>query len=171
MLTKIVLIGPPGAGKSSVGRALSKELSMPFIDSDSEVEKIAGKKISEIFVDDGEQIFRKMEVDVVSKLLTDFSGVIALGGGAPITVETQHKLESCDFPIVFIDVSISQAANRVGFNKDRPLLLINPRQQWLNLMNDRRPIYERLATVIVSSDNKKPAEVAKIISEKLKSKL
>ena len=171
MLTKIVLIGPPGAGKSSVGRALSKELSMPFIDSDSEIEKLTGKTISEIFVDDGEQIFRKLEVDVVSKLLTDFTGVIALGGGAPITMETQHKLESYDFPIVFIDVSISQAANRVGFNKNRPLLLINPRQQWLNLMNERRPIYERLATEIVSSDNKKPVEVAKIISEKLKSKL
>jgi shikimate kinase len=171
MLTKIVLIGPPGAGKSSVGRALSKELSMPFIDSDSEIEKAAGKTISEIFVDDGEQVFRKMEVEIVSKLLTDFTGVIALGGGAPITLETQQKLESIDFPIIFIDVSISQAATRVGFNKDRPLLLINPRQQWLNLMNDRRPIYERLASEIVSSDNKKPVEVAKIISEKLKSKL
>ena len=146
MLTKIVLIGPPGAGKSSVGRALSKELSMPFIDSDSEIEKAAGKTISEIFVDDGEQVFRKMEVEIVGKLLTDFTGVIALGGGAPITLETQQKLESSDFPIIFIDVSISQAANRVGFNKDRPLLLINPRQQWLNLMNDRRPIYERLAS-------------------------
>ena len=144
---------------------------MPFIDSDSEIEKAAGKTISEIFVDDGEQVFRKMEVEIVSKLLTDFTGVIALGGGAPITLETQQKLESIDFPIIFIDVSISQAANRVGFNKDRPLLLINPRQQWLNLMNDRRPIYERLASEIVSSDNKKPVEVAKIISEKLKSKL
>ena len=171
MLTKIVLIGPPGAGKSSVGRALSKEISMPFIDSDSEIEKVAGKTISEIFVDDGEQVFRKMEFEIVSKLLTDFTGVIALGGGAPITLETQQKLDSSDFPIIFIDVSISQAANRVGFNKDRPLLLINPRQQWLNLMNDRRPIYERLASEIVSSDNKKPVEVAKIISEKLKSKL
>jgi len=171
MLTKIVLIGPPGAGKSSVGRALSKELSMPFIDSDIEIEKAAGKTISEIFVDDGEKVFRKMEVEIVSKLLTDFTGVIALGGGAPITLETQQKLESSDFPIIFIDVSISQAANRVGFNKDRPLLLINPRQQWLNLMNDRRPIYERLASEIVSSDNKKPVEVAKIIIEKLKSKL
>ena len=171
MLTKIVLIGPPGAGKSSVGRALSKELSMPFIDSDSEIEKVAGKTISVIFVDDGEHVFRKMEVEIVSKLLTDFTGVIALGGGAPITLETQQKLDSSDFPIIFIDVSISQAANRVGFNKDRPLLLINPRQQWLNLMNDRRPIYERLASEIVSSDNKKPVEVAKIISEKLKSKL
>ena len=171
MLNKIVLIGPPGAGKSSIGRSLSKEMNMPFIDSDSEIEKIAQKRISEIFVDDGEQAFRKIEVEVVSDLLKDFSGVIALGGGAPMNAEIQSKLEKSDFPVIFIDVSISQAANRVGFNKDRPLLLINPRQQWMNLMTERRPIYERLATNTVSSDNNKPAEVAKIIREKLVSKL
>ena len=171
MLNKIVLIGPPGAGKSSIGRSLSKEMNMPFIDSDSEIEKIAQKKISEIFVDDGEQAFRKIEVEVVSNLLRNFSGVIALGGGAPMNAEIQIKLEKSDFPVIFIDVSISQAANRVGFNKDRPLLLINPRQQWMNLMSERRPIYERLATDTVSSDNNKPAEVAKIIREKLVSKL
>ena len=171
MLNKIVLIGPPGAGKSSIGRSLSKEMNMPFIDSDSEIEKIAQKRISEIFVDDGEQAFRKIEVEVVSNLLRNFSGVIALGGGAPMNAEIQIKLEKSDFPVIFIDVSISQAANRVGFNKDRPLLLINPRQQWMNLMSERRPIYERLATDTVSSDNNKPAEVAKIIREKLVSKL
>jgi len=169
MLNKIVLIGPPGAGKSSIGRSLSKEMGMPFIDSDSEIEKIAQKKISEIFVDDGEPAFRKIEVEVVSSLLRDFSGVI--GGGAPMNTEIQSKLEKSDFPVIFIDVSISQAANRVGFNKDRPLLLINPRQQWMNLMSERRPIYERLATDTVSSDNNKPAEIAKIIREKLVSKL
>jgi shikimate kinase len=171
MLNKIVLIGPPGAGKSSIGRSLSKEMNMPFVDSDSEIEKITQKKISEIFIDDGEPAFRKIEVEVVSNLLRDFSGVIALGGGAPINAEIQSKLERSDFPIIFIDVSISQAANRVGFNKDRPLLLINPRQQWMNLMSERRPIYERLATDTVSSDSNKPAEVAKIIREKLVSKL
>ena len=171
MVNKIVLIGPPGAGKSSIGRSLSKEMNMPFIDSDSEIEKIAQKKISEIFVDDGEQAFRKIDVEVVSNLLRNFSGVIALGGGAPMNAEIQIKLEKSDFPVIFIDVSISQAANRVGFNKDRPLLLINPRQQWMNLMSERRPIYERLATDTVSSDNNKPAEVAKIIREKLVSKL
>jgi shikimate kinase len=171
MLNKIVLIGPPGAGKSSIGRSLSKEMNMPFVDSDSEIEKITQKKISEIFIDNGEPAFRKIEVEVVSNLLRDFSGVIALGGGAPINAEIQSKLERSDFPIIFIDVSISQAANRVGFNKDRPLLLINPRQQWMNLMSERRPIYERLATDTVSSDSNKPAEVAKIIREKLVSKL
>jgi shikimate kinase len=97
--------------------------------------------------------------------------VIALGGGAPINLQIKNTLEKADFPIIFIDVSISQAATRIGFNKDRPLLLINPRQQWMNLMSERRPIYEHLATDIVSSDSHKPAEVAKIISEKLASKI
>ena len=80
-------------------------------------------------------------------------------------------LEKADFPIIFIDVSISQAANRIGFNKDRPLLLINPRQQWMNLMSERRPVYEKLATDTVSSDSKKPHEVAKVIVEKIKAKI
>jgi shikimate kinase len=168
MLKKIVLIGPPGAGKSSIGKALAKELNLNFIDSDSEIEKISHKKISEIFIEDGEPAFRLLEVDVVRKVLSDFDGVISLGGGAPINKEIQEVLEDVDYPVVFIDVSIAQAATRIGFNKDRPLLLVNPRQQWISLMNDRRPIYEKLASQTISSDNQKPHEVAKQISDKLK---
>jgi shikimate kinase len=171
MLSKIVLIGPPGAGKSSIGKALAKQLSLPFIDSDSEIEKSVGKKISEIFVDHGEPYFRDIEVKKVKQLLQDFSGVITLGGGAPINAEITQMLESASYPVIFIDVSISQAAIRIGFNKDRPLLLINPRQQWINLMNKRRPIYEKLATNTVSSDSKKPHEVAKVIVEMIKAKI
>ena len=171
MLKKIVLIGPPGAGKSSIGKALAKELNLNFIDSDSEIEKISHKKISEIFIEDGEPAFRLLEVDVVRKVLADFDGVISLGGGAPINAEIQEVLEDADYPVVFIDVSIAQAATRIGFNKDRPLLLVNPRQQWISLMNDRRPIYEKLASQTISSDNQKPHEVAKQISDKLKATL
>ncbi|MEY3890037.1 MAG: hypothetical protein RLY62_219 [Actinomycetota bacterium] len=171
MFNKIVLIGPPGAGKTSIGKALSKELSMAFADSDSEIERSVNKKISDIFVDEGEEVFRKIEVDVVSKLLSQFDGVIALGGGAPINPEIQELLGSAQYPVIFIDVSISQAAIRIGFNKDRPLLLINPRQQWLHLMSERRPIYEKLASVTVSSDSQKPSEVARSITERIKSKI
>lgn len=171
MLKKIVLIGPPGAGKSSIGKALAKELSLNFIDSDSEIEKISHKKISEIFIEDGEPAFRLLETDVVRKILADFDGVISLGGGAPINKEIQDLLVDANYPVVFIDVSIAQAATRIGFNKDRPLLLVNPRQQWISLMNERRPIYEKLASQTISSDNQKPYEVAKQISDKLKATL
>ena len=171
MLKKIVLIGPPGAGKSSIGKALAKELNLNFIDSDSEIEKISHKKISEIFIEDGEPAFRLLEVDVVRKVLADFDGVISLGGGAPINKEIQEVLQDANYPVVFIDVSIAQAAIRIGFNKDRPLLLVNPRQQWISLMNNRRPIYEKLASQTISSDNQKPHEVAKQISDKLKATL
>ena len=171
MIKKVVLIGPPGAGKSTIGKALAKEIVTEFIDSDSEIERITGKKISDIFVEEGEAVFRKTEVEVVTALLDGFEGVIALGGGAPINTQIQEALTGVDFPVIFIDVSISQAANRIGFNKDRPLLLINPRQQWMNLMSERRPIYEKLASQTVNSDSQKPHEVAKLISEKLKAKL
>jgi shikimate kinase len=171
MTKKIVLIGPPGAGKTSIGKALSKELGLAFIDSDAEIERISGKTISEIFVDQGEAVFRKTEVETVTRILAEFEGVVALGGGAPINPEIQKVLLNSEYPVIFIDVSISQAANRIGFNKDRPLLMINPRQQWLHLMSERRPIYEKLATITVSSDNSKPAEVAKTITDKIVSKL
>ena len=171
MIKKVVLIGPPGAGKSTIGKALAKEIATEFVDSDSEIERITGKKISDIFVEEGEAVFRKTEVEVVTALLDGFEGVIALGGGAPINTQIQEALTGVDYPVIFIDVSISQAANRIGFNKDRPLLLINPRQQWMNLMSERRPIYEKLASQTVNSDSQKPHEVAKLINEKLKAKL
>jgi len=160
---KIVLIGPPGAGKSTVGKALAKELDCGFVDSDKEIEVKNNKKIIDIFVEDGEAAFRVMEEAVVTELLREFQGVVALGGGAPMNQEIEKILSKASYPVVFLDVSISQAANRVGFNKERPLLLINPRQQWMNLMSTRRATYERLAKEIISTDSKKPIEVAKEI--------
>lgn len=167
---KIILIGPPGAGKSTVGKALAKKMNCTFADTDRLIEAEVGKKISEIFVESGEEIFRDHEARTVKNSLSNFDGVLALGGGAPINPESQKLLDETKSTIVFLDVSLSQAANRVGFNRERPLLLVNPRQQWQELMNTRRPIYEKLADVKISTDSVKPQEVAEQIVKWLSSK-
>lgn len=162
----IILIGPPGAGKTSVGKALAKKLSLNFLDSDKVVEEKSGKSISEIFITDGEPAFREMERAAVIDLIENQDGVIALGGGSVMDLEVSKRLLPMA-NVVFLDVSISNAAPRVGFNRDRPLLLGNPRQQWIALMEKRRSTYEALAKTRVSTDNKKPVEVVEEIVKEL----
>lgn len=163
----IVLIGPPGAGKSTIGRLLAKKLNRTFVDTDEIIENRAGKTISDIFLEDGEPAFRSLEQEVVLEFLESKSCVVSLGGGAVLNKEVQLKLEGMP-EVIFLDVSISNAAPRIGFNRDRPLLLGNPRQQWLSLMEKRRPIYEHLATRTISTDNKKASEAAEEIAEVLR---
>lgn len=158
-MTTIVLIGPPGAGKSTVGKALSKRLNLNFIDTDQLVEERSGKSITEIFLDSGEAEFRSLERKVVLESLSKVNSVVSLGGGSVLDAEVQSQLRGMG-NVVFLDVSISNAAPRVGFNRERPLLLGNPRQQWLALMEKRRPIYESLAKIVVNTDNKKSNEIA-----------
>ena len=164
----VVLIGPPGSGKSTVGKALAKVLAVEFIDSDKVVENSVGKKISEIFIDQGETVFRDLEFTALTASLTHSSSVLSLGGGAPISTRAQDVLTAAGAPIVFLDVSLAVAAPRVGFNRDRPLLLGNPRAQWQSLYEMRRPIYEKLATVTIKVDTKKIDEIVKEIAEALK---
>jgi len=151
-MPQAVLIGPPGAGKSTVGKALAKSIGVGFLDSDTIIEKNAGKKISDIFVDEGEEVFRDLEYEALKACLLDNNCILALGGGAPIADRAQRLLIDSGAPIVFLDVSLSIAAPRVGFNRDRPLLLGNPRAQWQALYDLRRPIYEKLATITVKVD-------------------
>jgi shikimate kinase len=163
---QIILIGPPGAGKSSVGKLLAVELGRDFVDTDHLIETKSGKKISDIFLEDGEASFREFERDVVLSSLSEIDGVIALGGGSVLDPAVADEL-SKKSSVVYLEVSISNAAPRVGFNKERPLLLGNPRQQWLALMESRRAIYESLAKLRVSTDNKKPKEVVAEIMDLL----
>jgi shikimate kinase len=149
MPASIVLIGPPGAGKTSVGKALAKATTSQFIDTDALIEKDQGKSISEIFVDQGEVFFREVEERVCVDTLANVNGIISLGGGAPLSPKVQNILKESGLHVIFLDVSLAVAAPRIGFNRDRPLLLNNPRQQWQLLMDKRRPIYEDVATDIV----------------------
>ena len=164
MTTKIVLIGPPGAGKTSIGKLLAKKLDRSFVDSDKAIEERTGKKITEIFADDGEPRFRAIEREVVLELLDSENEIISLGGGSVLNEEIQRRLTK-EEGVVYLQVSISNAAPRVGFNKDRPLLMLNPRQRWIQLMEERRPIYEGLARHTFLTDNKKAEEVVSEILE------
>ncbi|MEY3254442.1 MAG: hypothetical protein RJA01_448 [Actinomycetota bacterium] len=161
-----MLIGPPGAGKSSIGKSLAKRMNLNFIDTDELIENRSGKKISDIFLEDGEAGFRALEKESVLEALRQADSIISLGGGAVLDSETQSVLREMN-RVVYLEVSISNAAPRIGFNRDRPLLLGNPRQQWLSLMEHRKPIYESLAKYQVSTDNRKVNEVAEILVEEL----
>ena len=163
MPISIVLIGPPGAGKTSVGKAVAKATSSSFSDTDNLIEMEIGKSIAEIFVDDGEVFFRAFEERICLEALRNGDGVLSLGGGAPLSINVQNELQESGVHVVFLDVSLAVAAPRIGFNRDRPLLLNNPRQQWQILMDKRRPVYERLATSIIEVDQSSVSSLCKRI--------
>lgn len=165
-MSRIVLIGPPGAGKSTVGAALAKSLSLKFVDTDQLIQDKSGKSITDIFVVDGEPIFRAMELEALHEVLHLDNVVIGLGGGAPIMQEAQQAITNSQSQVIFLDVSLATAAPRVGFNRDRPLLLGNPRAQWQALSDQRRPIYEQLANVAIKVDDK---DVDTVVAEVVKS--
>jgi len=166
-MTRIVLIGAPGSGKSTVGMALAAHLQWPFVDTDALIELKESKKITDLFVDNGEEYFRAVEFETLQEVLQEPSAVISLGGGAPISQGAQAALLSSDSVIVFLDVSLATAAPRVGFNRDRPLLLGNPRAQWQALSDQRRPIYERVATQSIKVDDMTVDEIIAIIESML----
>ena len=151
-MKRIVLMGPPGAGKSTVGKALADHLSLEFLDTDALIEQSTGKSITDIFVVDGEPVFRAIELETLASVLNSEGAIVSLGGGAPISDEAQALISKSDSHVIFLDVSLATAAPRVGFNRDRPLLLGNPRAQWQALSEKRRPIYEQLADVAIKVD-------------------
>jgi shikimate kinase len=151
-MSRLVLIGAPGAGKSTVGKALSEKLNREFLDTDALIQDSTGKTITDIFVVDGEEAFRAIELEVLADVLKSENTVISLGGGAPISEQAQTLISDSQSLVIFLDVSLATAAPRVGFNRDRPLLLGNPRAQWQALSDKRRPVYERLADVVIKVD-------------------
>ena len=166
-MPRLILIGPPGCGKSTVGAVLANKLSVKFIDTDSAIEASYGHKISDIFVDKGEEFFRDLEFTTLTQSLSVSDCVLSLGGGAPIASRAQDLLKSSQTPVFFLDVSLAVAAPRVGFNRDRPLLLGNPRAQWQALAETRRPIYESLASFVIKVDAMSVKDVVDEIEAKL----
>lgn len=159
MAPKVIIFGPMGAGKTRVGQALALRLGLPFKDTDQLIEADQGKTINEIFVEDGEPHFRLVEESIVIDAIIDFDGVLSLGGGAVMNDETRKVLLGANSLRVFLDISLAAVAPRVGFNTERPLLLVNPRQKWQELMTERRPIYSSLANLQIDVSDKNVEEI------------
>lgn len=163
MTPRIILIGPPGAGKTSIGRALAKAMNVDFADTDTLIEADQGKSVSHIFVEDGEPHFRAAEARVCLAALREAQGVLSLGGGSVLTPSVAEEITASGSEVIFLDVSLAVAAPRIGFNRDRPLLLNNPRQQWQRLLDARRPVYESLATIRIDVENRSVNQIVKEI--------
>ncbi len=155
---RVVLIGPPGSGKTTVGEQVASRLGLALRDTDRAIEQSAGRSISEIFVEDGEATFRALERREVQTSLAGHEGVLSLGGGSVLDEDTQRLLAG--HTVVYLQVGIADAAKRVGFDRSRPLLALQPRAAWVRLMDQRRGIYERLAVHCVDTAGRTPEDIA-----------
>ncbi|MER6328558.1 shikimate kinase [Streptomyces sp. NPDC001034] len=165
---RLVLVGPMGVGKSTVGRLLAERLGTGYRDTDDDIVAAEGRAISAIFVDEGEEFFRALEKAAVAAALAEHEGVLALGGGAVLDADTRALLAR--HPVVYLSMDVEEAVRRTGLNVARPLLAVNPRKQWRELMEARRHLYEEVATAVVSTDGRTPEEVTQAALDALELK-
>ncbi|MER5819755.1 MULTISPECIES: 3-dehydroquinate synthase [Streptomyces] len=161
----VVLVGPMGVGKSTVGELLAARLGTTYRDTDADIVAEAGKPIAEIFYDEGEEHFRALERRAVAAAVAGHPGVLSLGGGAVLDGTTRELLAGR--PVVYLSMDVDEAVRRVGLNTARPLLAVNPRRQWRELMDARRHLYEEVARTVVATDEHTPEEVAQAIIDAL----
>jgi shikimate kinase len=157
----VVIVGPPGSGKSTVGRAVAEQLGLGFRDTDADVEAASGKSIPDIFVQDGEEAFRAREREAVADAVAEHPGVLSLGGGAVIDPATREVLRSCT--VVYLRVGLAEGLKRVGMAASRPVLALNPRAQYRSLLERRSPLYEEVASVTVDTDGRTLDEVVAVV--------
>lgn len=162
----LVLVGPPGAGKSTVGRRVARQLGVAFRDTDRDIEQSAGKRISDIFIDDGEEHFRALERAAVATALHNHDGVLSLGGGAILSAETRQLLRG--HRVVLLDVDLSSASSRIGLNRDRPVLALNPRATLKTLLDERMPLYLEVAGRVVPTGRRSIVEVVEDVVRDLR---
>ena len=161
----LVLVGPPGAGKSTVGRLVAKNLQVGFRDTDADIVAVTGKTVAEVFIDDGEEHFRALERTAVAAALRRHAGVLSLGGGAVLDAGTRALRK--EHRTVLLQVDLSSAAGRVGMNRDRPVLALNPRAQLKQLLDARMPLYLEVASDVVDTSNRTARQVADDITAML----
>ncbi|MEV7558770.1 shikimate kinase [Streptomyces sp. NPDC048331] len=164
----VVLVGPMGSGKSTVGALLAERLGVPYRDTDADIVAAQGREISDIFVDEGEPYFRDLERQAVAAAVAGHTGVLALGGGAVLDEGTRELLAG--LPVAYLSMDVEEAVRRVGLGAARPLLAVNPRRQWRELMDARRPLYTEVARVVVATDDRTPEEVAQAVLDALELK-
>ena len=155
---RAVLIGPMGAGKTTVGRLLADALGVTVRDTDEDIEAVTGTSVQDIFVEDGEPRFRELEKAAVAAALAEHDGVLSLGGGAVLDADTRALLRG--HQVVFLRVGLADAVKRVGLGAGRPLLLGNVRARVKALLDERTPVYEEAASVVVDTDGRTPQEIA-----------
>ncbi len=153
-----VLIGPPGAGKTAVGPLLAERLGTSFRETDADVAAATGQTVGDIFIEQGEPAFRQLEREAAARALREHGGVLALGSGAVLDPGIQHRLEG--LPVVYLDADFATVAHRVGLDRPRVVIPGNPRGRLRAMLEERRPLYEQLATITVKTDDLDPDEVA-----------
>jgi shikimate kinase len=166
MAPRAIIIGAPGAGKTSVGRRVAERLGVEFHDSDAAIEKRAGKPVSDIFLSDGETEFRRLEREVIAESLKDIDGVLSVGGGAVLDPDTREAFSR--HTVVWLEVDLGNATKRVGMNSARPLLMGNVRGTMTTMLNERTPLYEEVATVTVDTSGRPLKDVVDDVVAELK---
>lgn len=155
---RVVLIGPMGAGKSTVGGLLARAWGSELRDTDRDIEAAEGRSVSDIFVDDGEEHFRVLERQAVADALDQHTGVLSLGGGAVLAPETRERLRAAR--VVFLQVGLRDAIKRVGLGHGRPLLLGDVRSRVKAILDERLPLYLEAADHVVVTDARTVDDVA-----------